>query len=140
MRLLLIFILFLLGLYVYAKGTREGMTPSCPNLLFQQGERIYLQNTDMAVIPGINPIEFQNLEDYAHFVKYQESKGISCPVLVLQPMKDAQNNTKYQVKPALLKDASRNDPPYNTNSYPGFDAHNQTVGEITVLDKIDAPT
>jgi len=137
-------LLFLLGLYVYMNSARrEGMTTSCPNLLMQQGERIFLKNTNMETIPGINPIVFQNLEEYTQFVQYQESQGIHCPVLVLQPSQDAQNEVKYQVKPSLLVDASRNNPPFNTDSYPGFDPQNQNMGETTVLDKIykiDTPT
>jgi hypothetical protein len=135
MNRLWIFLVFLLGMYVYATSYQEGMT-SCPNLLIPQGERILLYNTNLKVIPGVNPIVFQNLEEYTNFVKYQEKEGIYCPVLVLQPSKDAQNNLKYQVKPSLLVDATRNDPPYNTDSYPGFDPHNQTVGEVTVLDQL----
>lgn len=37
------------------------------------------------------------------------------------------------VDQSLLLDASRNDPPYNENSYPGFDPDNQDVGIITPL-------
>ena len=36
----------------------------------------------------------------------------------------------------LLVDASRNDPPYNKNSYPGFDQDNQYQGVDTPLDKL----
>ena len=36
----------------------------------------------------------------------------------------------------LLIDASRNDPPYNTNSYPGYDQDNQYIGKDTPLDKM----
>ena len=137
-----ILLLFLLGLYVYMMNPRlEGMeNPPCPTFLIQQGERILLQKS----IDDKNPMVFHNLQEYIQHVKSQEAKGIRCPVLELQPMKDAQNNLKYQVKtPSLLVDATRNNPPYNTNSYPGFDPQNQTVGELTVLDtikKIDIPT
>ena len=34
-----------------------------------------------------------------------------------------------------LTDATRNDPPYNTNSYPGFDGEDQDIGLNTPLDK-----
>ena len=36
----------------------------------------------------------------------------------------------------LLVDASRNDPPYNQNGYPGFDQDNQYQGIDTPLDKL----
>tara|TARA_Y100001958_G_C20785424_1_gene255212 strand:+ start:167 stop:433 length:267 start_codon:yes stop_codon:yes gene_type:complete len=35
-----------------------------------------------------------------------------------------------------LIDAARDDPPYNKNSYPGFDAHDQYIGLYTPLDKM----
>lgn len=141
MKLFLMILLFLLGLYVYMyAGIREGMTATCPNFLIQQGDRILLHNTTMDTIPGINPLVFASLDEYTMYVQHQESKGIHCPVLVLQPSKDAQNETKYQVKPALLVDASRTHPPFNTDSYPGFDAHNQTMGQVTVLDEITLPS
>jgi len=37
----------------------------------------------------------------------------------------------------LLTDAGRNDPPYNTNSVPGFDPLGQNNGEKTPLDQMD---
>jgi len=35
-----------------------------------------------------------------------------------------------------LYDASRDDPPYNENSYPGYDPMNMYEGEYTPLDKM----
>ena len=40
-----------------------------------------------------------------------------------------------QMKSKLL-DSHRDDKPYNQNSYPGFDKHNQYVGLNTPLDKL----
>jgi hypothetical protein len=37
----------------------------------------------------------------------------------------------------LLTDATRNDPPYNQNSLPGFDASSQYVGATTPLDTMN---
>jgi len=38
--------------------------------------------------------------------------------------------------PTLLVDATRNDPPYNKNSYPAFDPSRYYLGTTTPLDKI----
>jgi hypothetical protein len=38
-------------------------------------------------------------------------------------------------KISKIIDATRDDPPYNTNSYPGFDPMNQRIGILTELDK-----
>ena len=37
---------------------------------------------------------------------------------------------------SLLLDAGHNDPPYNKNSYPGYDQNNQYIGLKTPLDKL----
>lgn len=42
-------------------------------------------------------------------------------------------NTQLKMK---LMDASRNDPPYNNDQYPGYDADNQYIGSETPLDKM----
>jgi hypothetical protein len=172
----------------------------CPNLLIQKGSRFYLYNSKIAKVPGVNPVEFENLEDYTEFLDWQRSQGIRCPVLYLQHTYDAQGNPVYKVRPSvsepqgglppsssstpgsttdstmistpssqgnmapsigssvgnliteqeankivavppnptLLVDATRNDPPYNKNSYPAFDQTSFYVGTTTPLDKINA--
>jgi hypothetical protein len=153
-------IIFLMGLYFYSKKNtkliQEGFLSDknklrCPNLLIQHGASFYLYNTDLAEVPGVNPIEFNNLEEYTEFLKWQRSVGIRCPVLYLQHSYDAQNNTVYKVRPSvtelqgglppvqheeksLLIDASRDDYPYNKNSLPGIDIQDQDIGRKTPLD------
>ena len=135
---LFIFLLFVLGLYVYMMTDRiEGMTQPkwCPDLLVQDGERILLHHTKYAEVPGVNPIIFQNLEEYTKFVDWQSGQGVKCPVLALQKTYNAQNKEVYQIKDmAPLMDASRDNPPYNSNFLPGLDTHNQTIGSFTELD------
>ena len=140
---------------------------SCPNILIQKGNKIYLKNTRYAEIPGVNPIVFNNLEDYAEFVQWMQSQNVDCPILFLQQSYDAQGNQVYKFRPDPLNpegglppyitedvsdindsgpyqqmptdkmlDASRNDPPYNQNQYPGFDGMNQYIGEEVPIDKM----
>ena len=161
----LFIIVFLVGLYFYAKCAdpkyAEGLTnnddsqqnPRCPNLLMQKGEKFYLYNSKLAKVPGVNPIEFDNLEDYTEFLQWQKAQGIRCPVLYLQQTFNAQGEACYTARPGvtdlqgglppctpkypnptLLYDATRNDSPYNTNSYPAFDQSSQYVGATTPLD------
>lgn len=153
-------IIFLMGLYFYAKKNdklnKEGFVinknkPRCPNLLIQKGSSFYLYNTELAQIPGVNPIEFYNLEEYTEFLNWQRSVGIRCPVLYLQHSYDPQNNRVYKIRPSvsevkgglppvqyqeksMLIDANRDDKPYNLNSLPGIDTHDQYIGKITPLD------
>lgn len=134
-------VVFALGLYAILNyGSRsvrsmEGFGPRCPNILVQSGNEIWLKNTDLADVPGVNPMVFHNLEEYVEFVQWQRSRNINCPVLFFQKTFDPQNQPVYKVQhPSLLNDATRDDPPYNTNSYPGIDLENQDVGRNTVLD------
>lgn len=179
-------VLFLIGLFFYAKGNDLSYTFSegfvadstkgirCPNLLIQKGSRFYLYNSKLANVPGVNPIEFDNLEDYSEFLDWQRSQNIRCPVLYLQETYDAQGNKVYKSRPdvhepqaglppsiasssgemitesdlgtpdvpvypnpTLLVDATRNDPPYNQNSYPAHDQTDYYIGTTTPLDTMD---
>lgn len=165
-KLLCYLIIFLLGLYFVmnysSKDVLEGFknNSDCPNILIQKGTDIYLYNSKKAKVPGINPVKFKNLEDYVEFLKWQRSQGIECPVLFLQHSYDAQGKPVYTMRPSptdlqgglptigsipsddglppltQLIDASRDDPPYNEKSYPGFDPQNLYQGDYTPLDKM----
>ena len=158
-------VLFLAGIFFYAKYTNtkysENFTNNnnekrCPNILIQKDSKFYLYNSKVAKVPGVNPVEFDNLEDYTEFLDWQHSQGIRCPVLFLQQTYDAQGNPVYKVRPGvseqqgglppshplppnptLLVDATRNDPPYNTNSLPSYDESSYYVGTTTPLDKMN---
>jgi len=122
-------IVFLIGLYFYAKNADPkyfeqftGSTSSggykCPNLLIQKGSQIYLYNTSVAEVPGVNPIVFDNLEDYTEFLEWQRSKNIRCPVLYLQQSYDAQGNRVYKPRPNI-NDPQGGLPPATTQSTSG---------------------
>lgn len=125
----------------------------CPNLLVQEGNKILLLNKNKAHIPGVNPIVFNNLEEYVEFVNWQRKMGIHCPVLYFQQTYDAQNKRRYRMLPDIteknagfpshimarerpLYDAAHDDPPFNVGSYSGFDAQDQNIGAYTPLDKL----
>jgi hypothetical protein len=107
----LFILVFLIGLYFYSKNAdpkyAEGLTNNnsltkrCPNLLIQKGSRFYLYNSKIAQVPGVNPVEFDNLEDYTEFLDWQRSQGIRCPVLYLQETYDAQGKRVYKVRPSV---------------------------------------
>ena len=163
--LVLAILVFMAGCYVclhYNKYTViEGFSEnSCPNVLLKEGQFIYLYNSKKAQIPGLNPLRFNNLEEYSEFLNWQRSQGIRCPVLFLQQLEDAQGQTSFQIRPSVfeqqgglppslanatkdnkgeetkLYDASRDDPKFNQNDYAGFDPQNQYIGLNTPLDKM----
>jgi hypothetical protein len=167
LKVLYIILLFLGGLYFYIYYTAnpkmlEGLTTMdgelrCPNLLIQKGSKYYLYNTKIAKVPGVNPVEFNNLEEYTEFLEWQRGAGIRCPVLYLQNSYDAQGNRVYKVRPSVsemegglpptttvplplkfteLVDATQSDGAYNKNGYPAFDQSSYYVGSLTPLDAI----
>ena len=87
-KLIVILILFGLGLYSFIKQptieTFADISERCPNVLIQRGSTLYLSNSKLANIPGVNPLKFNNLDEYIEFIKWQRSHGIRCPILYLQ--------------------------------------------------------
>jgi hypothetical protein len=165
-KIAIILVVFLLGLIFYVKyygsNLTEGLTTNngelrCPNLLIQKDSKYFLYNSNIAEVPGVNPVQFNGLEEYTEFLEWQRNAGIRCPVLYVQNTYDAQGNRVYKVRPSVsepegglppttpvplplkftkLVDAGRADMPYNQNSYPSFDQSSYYVGSITPLDAI----
>jgi hypothetical protein len=116
LKILFFIVLFLGGLYFYTKyahtdklfGLQEGLSTMngelrCPNLLIQKDAKFYLYNSNIAEVPGVNPIEFNNLEDYVEFLEWQRGAGIRCPVLYVQNTYDAQGNRVYKMRPSVTE-------------------------------------
>lgn len=171
--ILILFILITLfsGIYFYSFpfiSKKEGFSllnePRCPDILIQKDKYFFLYNSKLEKVPGVNPIQFENLEEYVEFLQWQRSQGIICPVLYLQQTYDTQGNSVYKVRPSvtelqgglppsiitspdkypqqnpnptLLIDATRNDKPYNENSMPGYDESSFYVGATTPLDMMN---
>lgn len=104
-KLLVIGLVFLLGFYfIYKSNDIEAFTTDigekCPDILIQKGAAFFLYNSKRANVPGVNPIRFENLEEYVEFTEWQRSQGILCPVLYLQQSFDTQNNQVYKARPS----------------------------------------
>jgi len=127
---------------------------NCPNLLVKKGNKLMLLNSRKARIPGINPIFFDNLEDYTEFAKWQRSQNIVCPVLYFNEMQDAQGDTKYRMLndpadphaglPSYNHGTANKVPVYgsnldhgsnNENNYHGYDPINTDAGQYASMDK-----
>lgn len=175
-KIIIVLSIFALGLYFIAATC---MTPSienftnsdkhatrCPNMLIEREGKYFLYNSKMAVVPGVNPIQFNNLEEYTEFLEWQRGQGINCPILQLQYSTDPQNNEMYRIKPNIFDnqgglpdtsnsdehiqpqplmsdnisnvfDATRDDPSYNQQSGAySFDPENQYIGLETPIDQI----
>ena len=112
LKIIFILVLFLGGIYFYTKYTNPKMLESlttmngelrCPNILIQKGAKYYLYNSNIAQVPGVNPIEFNNLEDYVEFLEWQRGAGIFCPVLYVQNTYDVQGNRVFKVRPSVTE-------------------------------------
>lgn len=131
-------------------------TNRCPNILIQHGSEIFLYNSKVEKVPGVNPIRFKSLDDYSEFMEWLRGRGIRCPVLFLQYSYDAQGSAVYKMRPSPLDlqgglspnvpyspapaalvqmmDASRDNPPFNNQMYDGFDPLNFNMGDYTPHD------
>ena len=131
-------------------------TNRCPNILVQHGSEIFLYNSKVEKVPGVNPIRFKSLEDYSEFMEWLRGRGIRCPVLFLQFSYDAQGQAVYKMRPSptdlqgglspnvpyspapaalvQMMDASRDNPPFNNQMYDGFDPLNFNMGDYTAHD------
>jgi hypothetical protein len=130
-------------------------TANCPDMLVQRGNALLLYNSSQPVVDGVNPIPFYGLDDYINYLEIQRKRGQKCPVLYLKMEYNAQGEEVYRMRPSpfdlqggqpamtqqhtrkvnQLIDASRENPPFNANNYPGFDPQGQSVGVYTNVDK-----
>ena len=176
LKLIFLLVVFILGLYYYINQEKlfesmenndttnenKNLDKRCPNMMIEKDGQILLYNSNLASVPGVNPIQFNNLDEYSQFIKWQNSQDINCPVLYLQYSTDTQNNDLIKIKPDLFSthgglpeqpsnstnfnskqmiennkilDATINGK-FNKNMYQSFDSHNQNIGLDTPLDKI----
>ena len=179
-KLLILTCIFILGLFYYAmfenkiesmenieseetkkiKDKLEIDDPNyrCPNMLIEKDGEYLLYNSNLATVPGVNPISFKKLEDYIEFIEWQNSQNINCPILYLQYTTDTQNNDLIQIKKSIfdngssmpgtfnskkykdenkIQDASLdNNDKYNKGMFASMDTMNQNIGLNTPLDKM----
>jgi hypothetical protein len=138
---------------------------SCPTLLIKEGNALILFDPKQPQ-SDTNPLPFYGLDEYINYLEIQRKKGIFCPVLYLQKENDTQGNDVYRIRPSPtdlqgglpythnmpnniaqqmknplpIVDSNRDNPPYNSGNYPGFDPLGLFVGQYTQLDKIHNST
>lgn len=78
----------------------EESISNCPNVLIRKGNLLLLINTHRPPEEGTNPVIFNHLDDYIHYVKVQrETNDNYCPVLFLQEESNAQGQNVFRVRP-----------------------------------------
>ena len=150
-----IFILGFVLLYFYLM---EGTNEFCHDLIEERNNKIYIYNSKSEVIPGLNPLVFETMNDYKKHMAWKEKNGTSCPVLYIKRKYTTQNKLGYQ----MAKDPSSEDvytlPPRNNTEHhkdngnpnyernlhnselvnsselPGFDPTDQDIGKKNPID------
>ena len=184
--ILFLFVTFLAGAYVYMfvdirkqienmenpeeeiepvaeetdKSKESSREKSCYDMLVKRGSLLYLINTKAPEKVGVNPILFNNLDEYITYLEKQDEK---CPVLYLQEEYNAQGKREFRVRPdpfdpqgglpitsnirkplpkgvLEVADASRDNEPYNRDQYHGFDPYGLYVGRYTEVDVLHDAT
>lgn len=158
-KLIAIGFIYMLGLYFIIKNTTKScvegfnnntnsIKSNCPNLLLKKDNAYYLYNTKKTYVPGVNPIRFENLEEYTQFMEWMRGSGIRCPVLYLQQTNDTQGQSTYKMLPNPNEPNSGLPPAqpapvsklidagFNKGGIPGYDPMNQYIGETTPLDQM----
>ena len=150
-----VLIMFVFGIYFITKPMKidfESFVGSqCPTTMIKDGDKILLYNPKMAKVPGVNPIQLKNLEEYEEYVAWQRGSKVSCPILYLEKVFDIQGSEMYEIKPSFntdlatgginhslpviqgthptpLLDSTRDHPPYNNGQFPPYDNMNQDIG------------
>lgn len=140
--------------------TQPSAEKSCYDMLVKRGSLLYLVNTKAPEKVGVNPILFNNLDEYITYLEKQDEK---CPVLYLQEEYNAQGKREFRVRPdpfdpqgglpitsnirkplpagvIEVADASRDNEPYNRDQYHGFDPYGLYVGRYTEVDVLHDAT
>ena len=108
-KLIITIIIFVLGLYFvtcyptyesFINNDKDNKSYRCPNILFQRGTDYFLYNSKIAKVPGVNPLQFKNLDEYVEFTEWQRRQGIKCPILYVQEAYDTQGNVVYKARPS----------------------------------------
>jgi hypothetical protein len=112
---------------------------NCPNVLIRKGNLLLLINTHRPPEDGTNPIIFNHLDDYIHYVKVQrETYDNYCPVLFLQEESNVQGQNVYRVRPGPFdQHGGAPSPELSIDEIKGVhDFFNQTPGsESTYVDE-----
>lgn len=153
-KLFIVSFIFLAGLYFTMNYKRDNLvesfevTSNCPNILMEKDGKFLLYNSRKLEVPGVNPVQFNTLEEYTEFVSWLRGSGIKCPVLYAKEINTTQGDKSYKICPSGDPDicglpqtqhpteSKLIDAGHDKGSMPSFDPNNQYIGEYTPLDKM----
>jgi hypothetical protein len=96
---LLTLIILMVGFrHVYKYAYKEDFSNNlCPTTLIKDGNKLLVYNPNLAKVPGVNPIQLNDLDDYEKYLEWQRSNNVHCPILHLDKVFD-QSSEMYSIK------------------------------------------
>jgi hypothetical protein len=97
------FVFFSVGLYYYVVNGNQvegfaGSRRQCGTMLIKKDGKFIMYNSNALEVPGVNPIVFNSLEEYAEYKQWEKSQGIECPILELEQSYGADGYERYEMK------------------------------------------
>ena len=146
--LIIIILMFIWGIFFLINQETEGfVSGNCPTTLIKDGNHILLYDPTKAKVPGVNPVQMKDLEEYKEYIEWQRASNLRCPILHLERVYTTQGTEMYEIRQNFLEqpeggvmhesackgDANLSHPPYNQNQYVAYDKENQTQGNPGVM-------
>ena len=153
---ILILVLVFLLLYLYVM---ENSNEFCYDLIEKKNNRYHVYNSKRELIPGLNPLIFDNLEDYKKYMEWKQDNGSDCPAIYFDRKYTTQNKLGYQLAKNPVSVSVFTLPPKDNTSiikdngdirysrdlfnselvlskshYPGFDPTDQDIGKKNKID------
>jgi hypothetical protein len=124
--LILIVFIICIGL-VYTFAYKENFGNECPTTLIKDGNKILLYNPTLAKIPGVNPIQMNELDDYEEYIHWQRTNNVRCPILYLDKNANTSQSKMYEINSS--DSMNSNDTNYGTLNH-NLPSMNYTVPSI----------
>jgi len=140
--------MYIWGIVFLLNQSSEGfVSGNCPTTLIKDGKHILIYDPTKAKVPGVNPMQMKDLEEYKEYIEWQRASNIKCPILHLEKVYTTQGTEMYEIRQNFTDpleggvnheskckgDANLSRPPFNQNQYVGYDKENQTQGNPGVM-------
>ena len=60
------------------------ISKDCPNMLIEKDGKFVLFNSNKDKVPGINPIYFNDLDEYIKYIDFFNKEKSKCPILIVK--------------------------------------------------------
>jgi hypothetical protein len=92
--LAIVVVAIFVGIVAFTTTPKPQPSPQqCPNVLLKKGNRLLLINTQKPTVDGINPMYFNNLDDYVAYAKQHNT--ISGQTCLPKHTRDQAKNSKF---------------------------------------------